>query len=244
MQYQPDHEGAVQVIKFLGHEKIPLDELELFPGNANIGNVPMIVESLIENSQFRPLVVRRDGKSNVIMAGNHTKLAMVEHGVGLCERAMRYLEDPVRNSPCGLCVDGAGFDGKPRCELFECTDEEATKINVADNRIPEFSKRDDQALADLLMSLEDLTGSGYSADDLRLYMPQEPPTLEDLAEDYGDVEDEATPVLPVLSFRVHPDVRDQFLALTEDAEDPSDPVSRFACLLIKAQSSGSPKATG
>ena len=222
------------MIKFLGHEKIPLDELELFPGNANIGNVALIVESLIENSQYRPLVVRRDGKRNVIMAGNHTKLAMVEHGVGLCERAMRYLEDPVRNTPCGLCVDGAGFDGKPRCEVFECDDEQAVKINLADNRISEFSKRDDQALADLLMSIEDLTGSGYNADDLRLYMPQEPPTLEELSETYGDVEDEDTPVLPVLSFRVSAAVRDDFLELTERAPDPSDPVSRFEYLISKA----------
>jgi hypothetical protein len=184
------------VIKFLGSDKIPLDELELFPGNANIGNVPMIVESLIENSQFRPLVVRRtDEGHNVIMAGNHTKLAMVEHGVGMCERAMRYLEDPVRNSPCNLCTDGKGFDGLPRCEVFECTDDEAVKINVADNRIPEFSKRDDDALADLLMSLEDLSGSGYNADDLRLYLPQEPPNLDDLAEQYGDVEDETNPIV-------------------------------------------------
>lgn len=185
------------MIKFLGHELIPLDELELFPGNANIGNVPMILESLRSNSQYRSLIVRRTEEHKyVVLAGNHTLLALVEHGVGLCERAMRYLEDPVRNDPCGLCVDGKGFDGKPRCELFECTDEEAVKINVADNRIPEFSKRDDQALADLLMSIEDLTGSGYTTEDLRLYLPQEPPQLEELAEQYGDVEDETHPVNP------------------------------------------------
>lgn len=221
-------------IKFLGYEKIPLDQLEIFPGNANIGNVPMILDSLVTSGPYRSLIVREQDGGHTILAGNHTKLAMVEHGAGLCERAQRYLEDPVRNDPCGLCTDGKGFDGIPRCELYECTDEEATRINVADNRIPEFSKRDDQALADLLMSLEDLTGSGYTSDDLRLYMPQEPPTLDELADEYGDVEDEATPVLPVLSFRVTPDVRDQFLALTEDAEDPSDPVSRFACLIRKA----------
>lgn len=210
------------MIKFLGSEKIPLDELEIFPGNANIGNVPMILESLAENSQYRDLVVRRVDGHNVIMAGNHTKLAMVEHGVGRCDRER-----------CELC-GSSGFDGKPRCSVFECSDEEAVKINVADNRIPEFSRRDDDALADLLMSLESLDGSGYNADDLRLYLPQEPPQLEDLAEQYGDVEDEATPVLPVLSFRVTPQLRDKFLDLTEDADDPSDPVSRFACLIEKA----------
>ena len=151
------------MIKFLGHETIPLDELEAFPGNANIGNVPMILESLTANSQYRSLIVRRtDEGRNIIMAGNHTRAAMVEHGAGRCDR-----------EECALCQD-KGFDGRPRCEVFECSDEEATKINVADNRIPEFSKRDDDALGDLLMSLEDLTGSGYDADDLRLYLPQEP----------------------------------------------------------------------
>jgi hypothetical protein len=225
------------VIKFIGHEKIPLDELELFPGNANIGNVPMIVESLIANSQFRPLVVRRTEGRNVIMAGNHTKLAMVEHGVGLCQRHEKYLSDQEHNDPCALC-DGTGrkgFDGLPRCEIFECTDEDAVRVNVADNRISEFSKRDDEALAELLMELGDLTGSGYTADDLRLYLPQEVPDLDSLAEQYGDVTDEATPVLPVLSFRVQPEVRDRFLAVTEGADDPSDPVSRFTELLQLAE---------
>jgi hypothetical protein len=221
---QPDTTAkGCAVIKFIGYEKIPLDELETFPGNANIGDVGKILESLAASSQFRSLIVRREGDRDTIMAGNHTKLAMVEHGVGRCKREV-----------CALCGDSPdGFDAQPRCEIFECDDEQATKINLADNRISEFSKRDDDALADLLMSLEDLTGSGYTADDLRLYLPQEPPTLEELAEDYGDVADEEAPVLPVLSFRVHPTVRDQFLTLTEECADPSDPVSRFTFLLSK-----------
>lgn len=211
------------VIKFLGHEKIPLDQLATFPGNANIGDVGKILESLVTSSQFRSLIVREQDGGYTIMAGNHTMLAMVEHGAGRCKREV-----------CALCPDDQGFDGLPRCEVFECTDEEATKINLADNRISEFSKRDDDALADLLMSLEDLTGSGYTPDDLRLYLPQEPPSLDELEEQYGDVEDEEAPVLPVLSFRVHPTIRDQFLTLTEDCADPSDPVSRFTFLLSKA----------
>lgn len=218
-------------IKFIGHKRIPLDQLETFPGNANIGNVPMILESLRANSQYRSLVVREVDNRHVILAGNHTKAAMVEHGPGECHYEQSRGED---DDPCGLC----GYEewtAEPRCELFECDDEQAVKINVADNRISEFAKRDDQALAELLMSIEDLTGSGYNADDLRLYLPQEPPTLEELAETYGDVEDEATPVLPVLSFRVRPETRDLFIELTERADDPGDPVSRFEYLLTKAQ---------
>jgi hypothetical protein len=212
------------VIKFLGHETIPLDQLDTFPGNANIGDVPKILESLVANGQYRSLIVREQDGGYTVLAGNHTKLAMVEHGVGRCKREV-----------CALCGDSPdGFDGAPRCELFECSDEDATRINLADNRISEFSRRDDDALADLLMSLEDLSGSGYTADDLRLYLPQEPPTLEELSDEYGDVADEATPVLPVLSFRVRPEVRDQFLQLTEEADDPADPTSRFLFLITRA----------
>lgn len=209
------------MIKFLGHKRIALDQLETFPGNANIGDVPKILDSLVANGQYRGLIVREVDGRYVVLCGNHTKLAMVEHGAGECA-----------NEDCMLCEDN--WTGEPRCELFSCTDEEATKINLADNRISEFSKRDDQALADLLMSIEDLTGSGYNADDLRLYMPQEPPTLEELSQEYGEVEDEAVPVLPVLSFRVTPELRDAFLELTVDADDPSDPTSRFAYLISKA----------
>lgn len=197
---------------------IALDQLQSFPGNANIGNVPMILESLKANSQYRALIVREEDHQYTVLAGNHTLAAMVEHGAADCQQ-----------EGCQLCE--GGWDGQPRCEVFECTDEEATRINLADNRISEFSKRDDDALADLLMSLEDLTGSGYSADDLRLYLPQEPPTLEELHEEYGDVENEADPVLPVLTFRVRPETRDLFLELTEDADDPSDPAIRFMFLL-------------
>lgn len=153
------------MLKFLGYEKIPLDELDLFPGNANIGNVSAIGESLIENTQFRDLLVRRVDGRNVIMAGNHTKLAMVEHGARLCERARLHTQDPDENPACGLCVDGEPFDGRPRCSVYECTDQDAVRVNIADNRISEFGHRDDQLLADLIGSLEDLSGTGYTLHD-------------------------------------------------------------------------------
>ena len=37
------------MIKFLANHKIPLDQLETFPGNPNIGDVPRILESLRAN---------------------------------------------------------------------------------------------------------------------------------------------------------------------------------------------------
>lgn len=142
------------MLRFLGYEKVPLDQLETFPGNPNIGNVPKILESLRAHGAFRSLIVRRLDTRNVVMAGNHTKLAMVEHGVGDCHQV-----------ECRLCLEPGGFDGAPRCEIYECTDEDAIKVNIADNRIPEFGHRDDQLLADLLGSLEDLSGTGYDYHD-------------------------------------------------------------------------------
>lgn len=215
------------MIEFVGNKKIPLDQLETFPGNPNIGDVPRILESLRANGVFRSLIVRKQGSQYTIMAGNHTKAAMVEHGAGDCDYERGRDSD---QPPCGVCHDG--WDAKPRCEIYECDDQTANRINLADNRIPEFSHRDDQALAELLMSLEDLTGSGYTTDDLRLYLPQDPPVLEEMAEQYG--EPEVEPVWPTLTFKVHPSVRDDFIEVTERAEDPGDPVSRFVYLLGKA----------
>jgi hypothetical protein len=209
------------VIRFLGYEKIPLDQLETFPGNPNIGDVKRILESLRANGAFRSLIVRKHSGRYTVMAGNHTKLAMVEHGAGDCG-----------TQDCVLCP----WDGAPRCELYQCDDDDAIKVNLADNRSHEFSRRDDQAVAELLLPLEDLTGSLYTMDDLRLFLPQDPPTLEELNDEYDEPETEDAPVWPRLSFRVPPTARDLFLELTEGANDPSDPVSRFLFLLSKASS--------
>ncbi|HRJ96861.1 MAG TPA: ParB N-terminal domain-containing protein [Fimbriimonadaceae bacterium] len=46
--------------------------------------------------------------------------------------------------------------------FVDCDDERAKKIMLADNRIPDTSSYDDQALLDLLESLDgDLEGTGY-----------------------------------------------------------------------------------
>lgn len=212
---------GTHVLKFLGYETVPLDQLETFPGNANVGDVPKILESMRANGVFRSLIVRKHGDRLTVLAGNHSKLAMVEHGKGVCD-----------HEECAVCA--GGWDATARCEVYECDDQTAIRINLADNRVAEFGHRDDQSLADLLLSLEDLTGSGYNADDLRLYLPSAPPELEEMAEKFGEP-DEAEPIWPLLSFRVSPAVRDEFLQLTVDAEDVSDPVSRFLQLMSKAR---------
>ena len=57
---------------------IPVTVLKPYDGNARLGNVAMIAESLRVNGQYRPIVVRKG--TNEILAGNHTWRAAVELG--------------------------------------------------------------------------------------------------------------------------------------------------------------------
>lgn len=57
--------------------KIPLTELKPFPGNARRGNVDLLVESLRELGQYRPLIVNAD---RTVLAGNHTLEAAARLG--------------------------------------------------------------------------------------------------------------------------------------------------------------------
>lgn len=138
------------MLTYVTTKDIALDELHPFPGNANVGNVGMIRESLRTNGQYRSLIVRDIGGTFVVLAGNHTMMGMVEEGW-----------------PTG------------RCEVYTCDDATAARINVADNRIPEFSHRDDDALAVILRSLDDLTGTGFDPDDVYTRRLLAPPVTAD-----------------------------------------------------------------
>ncbi|MFB7771148.1 DNA methyltransferase [Streptomyces sp. NPDC056084] len=126
-------------VAYLGTREIPFDQLDRFPGNPRRGDVDAIRGSLRRHGQYRSLVVRAvDGDRYVILAGNHTSDAL---------RA-------------------EGYDAA-RCEVIECNDDQARRINLADNRLAELGSYDNEALADLLSYLDgDLEGTGYSADDV------------------------------------------------------------------------------
>ena len=131
--------------KFLATQEVRLNDLERFPGNARRGNVEEIRKSIRRNGQYRAIVVRQcpDG-SRVILAGNHTADALEAEG---------------RETA--------------RCELIECDDDEARRINLGDNKYgelpdPETGQRyDDQALAELLAALDgDYEGTGWDVHDI------------------------------------------------------------------------------
>lgn len=126
-------------IKFVAVKQIPLDQLTTFPGNAwKPGQVDRIRESLQQHGQFRTILVRATpkGEPDVVLAGNHTYRAMVEEAMGAA-----------------------------RCEVVTCTDQEAIKLNLADNQYDQLGQRDEVDIAKLIAQLEgDYSGTGFDAE--------------------------------------------------------------------------------
>lgn len=67
-----------------------------------------------------------------------------------------------------------------RCEIIECSDVEANRINLADNRLAELGEYDDEDLIALLSSLDgDLSGTGWTNDDFDKLADTDLPELGD-----------------------------------------------------------------
>jgi site-specific DNA-methyltransferase (adenine-specific) len=150
-----------------GAARIAVKELSTFPGNPRKGQVDAIVESLKANGQYRPIVVNAGsltGRKLEVLAGNHTLLA----------------------------ADRLGW---PEIDVWivDVDDEKAKRIVATDNRSSDLGVYDDHALFELLDSLSDLAGTGYSDKDLvalsKLQDDPEPPADfptfdEDIETDY------------------------------------------------------------
>jgi ParB/Sulfiredoxin domain len=121
-----------------GTRDIPIADLTRYPGNPRRGDVAQIRASVRRLGQYRAVVVRDTGDALVILAGNHTTAALEAEG-----------RETVR------------------AEVIECDDDEARRVNLADNRLAELGGYDDEDLAALLCELDgDLDGTGWSPDDL------------------------------------------------------------------------------
>jgi DNA modification methylase len=131
---------------------IPLADLTRFPGNARRGNVDEIRASIRRHGQYRSLVVRDTGDGLVILAGNHTRDAIEAEG-----------------------------HTHARCEVIQCSDDEARRINIADNRLSDMASDDADALVELLSYLDgDYVGTGWTEEDVDaiVHGPEElPPAL-------------------------------------------------------------------
>lgn len=72
-------------------------------------------------------------------------------------------------------------------QYIDVDDTQAKKILLADNRTSDTATYDDHLLAELLDSLDDLTGTGYDPGDLDALTDSfTPPDLDDLADQVGD----------------------------------------------------------
>ena len=139
---------------FIQTHDVLLADLRRYPGNARRGNVAHIAASLYRNGQYRALVVRVHDGHQTILAGNHTRDALeLLYGGWL----------PPGAAPS---TSWQGLPAEARCELIECDDDTARRINLADNKIAEDGTYDDEALAALLDGLDgDYEGSGWTEEE-------------------------------------------------------------------------------
>jgi len=173
------------VVQFIGYDTVPLGALTPFPGNPRRGALAHIKTSLARFGQYRTIVVWPQSASRaeglVIVAGNHTSLAMRE----LSEL------DPVEyerlyGQPGWQPYGAWTGDARIECSAFDSWDE-ARRVNAADNRLAEMGGYDDDALRVLLETFgDDWAGVGWIPDDLRLLRAdfdpsgEPPPPLDQL----------------------------------------------------------------
>lgn len=128
---------------------LPLSDVRLYRKNPRKGNVDVIAGSLMVNGQYKPIVINRGthtGRHNEVLAGNHTVKAMRD-------LATQYPDDQRWSAVLVHYVD--------------VDDDQAARIVAVDNRAADLAVYDDDTLAELLGDLSDLTGTGYTDEDLQ-----------------------------------------------------------------------------
>jgi ParB-like chromosome segregation protein Spo0J len=141
--------NAIPQIEATGREsRVAPSTLRTFHKNPRRGDVPLVMESLQQNGQYRPLIVNvgtHTGRPNEVLAGNHLLAAAMK--LHLSEVAVHWVD-----------VD----------------EERARRIVLVDNAASDRGKYDADELTDLLGSMDDLAGTGYSDDDLARLLEPEP----------------------------------------------------------------------
>jgi len=140
--------GRSRRVKAWPETSLPLSDVRLYHKNPRKGNVDMIAASLMANNQYRPITVNKGthtGRSNEVLAGNHTVKAMRD-------LAIKHPDDERWH---GVLV-----------HMIDVDDDQAARIVAADNRTADLAVYDDEILAELLRDIPDLTGTGYTDEDL------------------------------------------------------------------------------
>lgn len=135
------------MIHELHTESRPVAELHTYHKNPRKGALKEIKESLTVNGQYKPIVVNRGshtGRADEVLAGNHTLRAARDLGW-----------------PAIVCVH------------VDVDEDQAARIVLADNRVGDLGEYDNDLLADILDSLPDLGGTGYTDEDLMKLMDDE-----------------------------------------------------------------------
>lgn len=138
---------------------VPIANLNPWPRNPRDGDIPKIKHSLEHNGQYKAILGRAG--HNTIIAGNQTLEAA--HQLGWTHVAVDWLD-----------VDEAT----------------ARRIMLVDNRTSDFATyKDELLLAELHEIGEDLTGTGYTTDDLDELERKVNGDLDGLPEDSGTEDD-------------------------------------------------------
>lgn len=189
---------------YLGTFEIPVDKLRTHPDNPNEGDVPGIAESLRKNTQFQAICVQADDPDDphaggVILAGNHTYLAARSNGWATI-----------------------------RAELHDLDEQAQLRVMLAANALAKRGVLDDRLLAEVLSQVDDLAGTGYDEHDLdSLVRSLEPPDLDDIAADVGEVKPDDG--WPSITMRVPHTVKAAWNAHLSTHSD--DPAQAMASLL-------------
>lgn len=129
-------------------EEHSIKDLHLYHLNPRVGDVEEIAASMQVNGIYKPLVVNRGthtGRPMEVLAGNHSL------------KAMRLLAEQHPGDPQWTVA---------QCWVVDVDDQQASKIVLVDNRAADLGSYDDDTLAELLDTLHELDGTGYSLDDL------------------------------------------------------------------------------
>nr|WP_107908926.1 hypothetical protein [Streptomyces chartreusis] len=229
---------------YLRTDTIPVDKLTPYPGNAKRGDVGAILTSLRKNGQYRGLVARqqKDG-ALVVLAGNHTRQALFEHGPAGCG-----------TKQCGVCRASPHWVPTARCDVIECNDRTALRINLADNRTSDLSTYDYAGLAELLGTLGDVDGTGYSDQDVQditalVSLPEEdepargaPERSAKSGDEDGDLDTNPEVFNPVINLRVPHAVFDRWRSVL-DAHPGQDDTAKLLGLLDEVEASRAGAAT-
>lgn len=235
-----------QNIRFIESRQVDPMTLASYEKNPRRGNVQAVAESLMEHGQYRPILVRtHDGGAKVrvptILAGNHTWKAIIY----LHQIAIGQIEKPDWIVQAEKRI-GRKVKPWPKIAIItvDATDEEAARMVLADNRTADLGGYDASSLHELIRSLPDPYGTGYTSDEYNAIVnaasknaAETVKLLEDTVERIELIDDaqyEALDplgdiVMEVVEQTIDTDAEDDVPApLLDEAEELKNPITKLA----------------